>query len=154
MPAFVNSRVGSFPGTRGLDGTTVWPCSRKNSRKAVRTSAAFVNEALLKFMNLCRNRRQWLLGYDPMKSHDTAKSELGAFFQLTLLVFPYQICVAGPRTPASASPARYPERSLPGDPALPPHATQPQSAAVHSLAQRGRQHNARRTGHRRARAPG
>ena len=34
MPALVNSSVGSLPGTSELDGTTVWPCWRKNSRKA------------------------------------------------------------------------------------------------------------------------
>jgi hypothetical protein len=32
MPALVNSRVGSFPGTSELYGTTVWPFCRKYSR--------------------------------------------------------------------------------------------------------------------------
>src|SRR5574340_380345 len=33
MPALVNSRVGSLPGTSGLEGTTVWPLEAKKSRK-------------------------------------------------------------------------------------------------------------------------
>src|SRR5690606_17971200 len=36
MPEMVNSRVGSFPGTRGAEGTMVWPLPRKNSRKSLR----------------------------------------------------------------------------------------------------------------------
>jgi hypothetical protein len=39
MPALVNSRVGSLPGTSGLDGTTACPFERKNSRKSRRMSA-------------------------------------------------------------------------------------------------------------------
>jgi len=36
MPELVNSRVGSLPGTRGADGTMVWPFPLKNSRKSLR----------------------------------------------------------------------------------------------------------------------
>src|SRR5262245_4841674 len=42
MPALVNSSVGSFDGTSELDGTTTWRLLFQNSRKAVRTSAAFM----------------------------------------------------------------------------------------------------------------
>src|SRR5690348_12003025 len=38
MPALVNSRVGSLRGTKGEDGTTLWPRSAKNSRNPLRTS--------------------------------------------------------------------------------------------------------------------
>src|SRR4051812_24221420 len=47
MPALVNSSVGSLPGTRLEDGTMVWPRSRKNSRKARRTSAALMKGGCL-----------------------------------------------------------------------------------------------------------
>ncbi len=43
MPELVNIRVGSLPGTSGADGTTVWPRSRKNSRKRARMSAVFID---------------------------------------------------------------------------------------------------------------
>src|SRR4030095_8335820 len=39
MPELVNISVGSLPGTRGLDGTTVWPFEEKKSRKVLRMSA-------------------------------------------------------------------------------------------------------------------
>ncbi|MNV95834.1 hypothetical protein D3C71_1907730 [compost metagenome] len=39
MPELVNISVGSLPGTRGLDGTTVWPLETKKSRKDLRMSA-------------------------------------------------------------------------------------------------------------------
>src|SRR3954470_19107497 len=42
MPALVNSSVGSLAGTSELDATTAWPLVRKNSRNALRTSAAFM----------------------------------------------------------------------------------------------------------------
>ena len=42
MPALVNSSVGSLPGTSELDGTTVWPFLRKNSRKLARISALVI----------------------------------------------------------------------------------------------------------------
>jgi hypothetical protein len=38
MPELVNIRVGSLPGTRGLDATTVWPLDSKKSRKVLRMS--------------------------------------------------------------------------------------------------------------------
>src|ERR1700712_5224402 len=41
MPALVNSRVGSSPGTTGLDGTIVWPFDSKNLRNVDRISADF-----------------------------------------------------------------------------------------------------------------
>src|SRR5512145_3358833 len=39
MPELVNMRVGSLPGTSGLDATTVWPLAAKKSRKVLRMSA-------------------------------------------------------------------------------------------------------------------
>src|ERR1700760_4216769 len=42
MPAFVNSSVGSSPGTTGEDATMVWPFDSKNFRKVERISAAFI----------------------------------------------------------------------------------------------------------------
>src|SRR3569832_1243921 len=42
MPALVNSKVGSSPGTRLLLGTTSWPRLRKNSRNWLRKSALLV----------------------------------------------------------------------------------------------------------------
>src|SRR6185295_7264043 len=38
MPALVNMSVGSLRGTSGPEGTTSWPCLRKNSRKLERIS--------------------------------------------------------------------------------------------------------------------
>jgi hypothetical protein len=38
----VNSSVGSFAGTSGLDGTTVWPWRLKKSRKRCRISLLFM----------------------------------------------------------------------------------------------------------------
>jgi hypothetical protein len=37
----VNSSVGSFAGTSGLDATMAWPFDLKNSRKLERISADF-----------------------------------------------------------------------------------------------------------------
>ena len=45
MPAFVNSSVGSLPGTSELEGTTAWPRSRKKSRNAARSCALVMNLA-------------------------------------------------------------------------------------------------------------
>src|SRR4051812_28881643 len=42
IPALVNSRVGSSPGTTGDDATMVWPFDSKNFRKVERISAAFI----------------------------------------------------------------------------------------------------------------
>ena len=42
MPAFVNSNVGSLPGTSELDGTAVWPRSAKKFRNAARSSALVI----------------------------------------------------------------------------------------------------------------
>src|SRR6187551_2340654 len=42
IPAFVNSSVGSSPGTTGLEATTVWPFDSKNLRKLERMSAALI----------------------------------------------------------------------------------------------------------------
>src|SRR3978361_815036 len=42
MPAFVNSSVGSSPGTTGDEATMVWPFDSKNFRKVERISAAFI----------------------------------------------------------------------------------------------------------------
>jgi hypothetical protein len=39
MPELVNMSVGSLPGTKGLDATTVWPLVAKKSRKLCRMSA-------------------------------------------------------------------------------------------------------------------
>jgi hypothetical protein len=39
MPELVNIKVGSLPGTKGLDATTVWPLDAKKSRKLLRMSA-------------------------------------------------------------------------------------------------------------------
>ena len=39
MPLLVNISVGSLPGTKGLDATTVWPLLTKKSRKLWRMSA-------------------------------------------------------------------------------------------------------------------
>src|SRR5688572_26509676 len=41
MPELTNSRVGSFCGTSGLEGTMVWPLERKYSRKLERISFDF-----------------------------------------------------------------------------------------------------------------
>jgi hypothetical protein len=38
MPELVNIRVGSLPGTKGLDATTVWPLDSKKSKKVLRMS--------------------------------------------------------------------------------------------------------------------
>src|ERR1022692_3621529 len=42
IPAFVNSSVGSSPGTTGDEATMVWPLASKNFRKVERISAAFI----------------------------------------------------------------------------------------------------------------
>src|SRR6185436_11426533 len=47
IPAFVNSSVGSSPGTTGLEATTVWPFCAKNSRNVERISAAFIRGDVL-----------------------------------------------------------------------------------------------------------
>jgi len=39
MPELVNSRVGSFAGTSGAEGTISWPLPRKKSRKSLRIRA-------------------------------------------------------------------------------------------------------------------
>ncbi len=39
MPELVNISVGSLPGTKELDGTTVWPLEAKKSRNILRMSA-------------------------------------------------------------------------------------------------------------------
>ena len=41
-----NSSVGSFAGTSGLEGTTVWPFERKYSRKLERISLDFIARIL------------------------------------------------------------------------------------------------------------
>src|SRR5260364_2508 len=40
MPAFVNSSVGSLPGIKGEERTTVWPFDAKKSKNRARISAA------------------------------------------------------------------------------------------------------------------
>ncbi len=42
MPELVNINVGSFPGTKGLLATTVWPLDAKKSRKVLRMSATLI----------------------------------------------------------------------------------------------------------------
>src|SRR4051812_35202681 len=42
MPAFVNSSVGSSPGTTGDEATMAWPFDSKKFRKVERISAAFI----------------------------------------------------------------------------------------------------------------
>src|SRR5215217_7669258 len=42
MPEFVNSSVGSLPGTSGLEGTIVWPLPSKYFRNRVRISLLFM----------------------------------------------------------------------------------------------------------------
>jgi hypothetical protein len=39
MPELVNMSVGSLPGTKGLDATTVWPLVAKKSKNDLRMSA-------------------------------------------------------------------------------------------------------------------
>ena len=39
MPELVNISVGSLPGTKGLEATTVWPLAAKKSKKVLRMSA-------------------------------------------------------------------------------------------------------------------
>src|SRR5688572_26046744 len=46
MPALVNSRVGSSPGTTGELATTVWPWLSKYLRKVERISEAFIGGAI------------------------------------------------------------------------------------------------------------
>jgi hypothetical protein len=46
MPELVNSRVGSLPGTSGLEATTAWPFDLKYSRKLERMSLDFMVPAL------------------------------------------------------------------------------------------------------------
>ena len=43
MPALVNNNVGSFPGTRELEGTTECPFFLKNSRKLARISELVID---------------------------------------------------------------------------------------------------------------
>jgi hypothetical protein len=45
MPELVNISVGSLPGTKGLDATTVWPLDAKKSRKVLRMSATVTGAA-------------------------------------------------------------------------------------------------------------
>jgi hypothetical protein len=42
MPELVNISVGSLPGTKGLEATTVWPLEAKKSRKVLRMSATLI----------------------------------------------------------------------------------------------------------------
>src|SRR5215218_2747816 len=42
IPAFVNSSVGSSPGTTGLEATIAWPFDSKNFRNVERISEAFI----------------------------------------------------------------------------------------------------------------
>src|SRR6478672_8462457 len=75
MPALVKSSVGSSPGTSELEGTIMWLCARKNSRNALRTSAALMYEGLLKVLKSSSGvgSGQWPRGYDPMKRRDSPK---------------------------------------------------------------------------------
>src|ERR1700720_991041 len=111
MPALVNSKVGSFPGTSELEGTTACPCSRKNSRKARRTSAALMYEGLFKVISPDRNRRRGPSGYDPMKSPDTAKSALAAPSPASWAVPARRISGHAPHEPKGANPD--PSQALP-----------------------------------------
>jgi len=56
MPELVNISVGSLPGTRGLDATTVWPLDAKKSRNIWRMSATVMAlvVALVVVMNVGR----------------------------------------------------------------------------------------------------
>jgi hypothetical protein len=47
MPELVNIKVGSLPGTKGLDATTVWPLDAKKSRKVLRMSATEITGVLM-----------------------------------------------------------------------------------------------------------
>ena len=47
MPELVNIKVGSLPGTKGLEGTTVWPLEAKKSRKMRRVSATEIGAWLM-----------------------------------------------------------------------------------------------------------
>ena len=51
MPALVNSSVGSLPGTRLEEATTVWSRSLKKLRNALRTCAALMKGG---FWDMCR----------------------------------------------------------------------------------------------------
>jgi hypothetical protein len=51
MPELVNIKVGSLPGTKGLEATTVWPLAAKKSRKLCRMSATDMGgEVMRNFM--------------------------------------------------------------------------------------------------------
>ena len=47
MPELVNIKVGSLPGTRGLEATTVCPLDSKKSKKVLRISATEITEELM-----------------------------------------------------------------------------------------------------------
>src|SRR5690606_1819947 len=57
MPGLVKSRVGSFAGTSGLEGTTVCPFERKYSRKLERISFDFIGRILLEGARLAGRER-------------------------------------------------------------------------------------------------
>src|SRR4051812_44505628 len=127
MPALVKSSVGSLPGTRLEDATTVWPRSRKNSRKARRTSAALMkggllgmgSEGWLKFGSVAALRRAQGVsppghplkqrGYDPLKSPGIAKIWPVARVLFGLSGVQNQISGCGPAGQATGSPERPPD---------------------------------------------
>jgi hypothetical protein len=49
MPELVNMSVGSLPGTKGLDATTVCPLDAKKSKKVLRMSATEITAWLMVF---------------------------------------------------------------------------------------------------------
>src|SRR6188472_2961464 len=57
IPAFVNSSVGSSPGTTGLEATTVWPFPSKNFRNVERISAAFIGRDVARRRGPARGAR-------------------------------------------------------------------------------------------------
>src|ERR1700733_7265141 len=108
MPALVNSRVGSFPGTRELEATTAWPRSRKNSRKALRMSETRVGGNVLKVDLPTQNLGPGPIGHDPMKTPGTAKNVPVGPFRPRNREWLGRIAGYGPHAPGPPSPCPRP----------------------------------------------
>ena len=52
MPELVNIKVGSLPGTKGLEATTVCPLDAKKSKKVLRISATEIEGVLMGWCKL------------------------------------------------------------------------------------------------------
>src|SRR5574344_2162053 len=92
MPLLVNIKVGSLPGTSGLDSTMVWPLAAKKSKKVLRISATVKAGWLM--VGKCRkcssgkrmgekaeSWQHWANNRRPQPQHQNAKAPQAALCQ-------------------------------------------------------------------------